>query len=190
MQNLGIIAVGFAVCGTIWKASNAAVDWKQKELELKMLELHAPKHFDENKTRQILKQQDLKLYFEKEKDYQKIVNRFGEYTRHPEEATPGNMLSLLNELRNSPFYHDERCKPAYKNLWLLASKGVDMLPVEVLHPTEKEINSACRDSKMVKIGDKDVEHCDKAALLFEIHVRLANDGDNLMLKPASSKGTL
>lgn len=124
----------------------------------------SPKIFDFNSTKQILKLKDINAYFEKEKEYSKIVHRIGEMSRHPEEATSSSIAMVLNDLRNSPFYDDKKYRPAYKNLWILQANKLSEIEKSQLRG-----QNPCQSEE----GDK----CTKGALLLELYIKLANDGE-------------
>lgn len=124
----------------------------------------SPKIFDFNSPRQILKFKNIHAYFEKQKEYCEIVQRIGEMSRHPEEATSSSIAMVLTDLRNSPFYNNNKYRPAYENLWILQANKLSEIDKSQLRG-----QNPCRS--------KESDKCTKGALLLELYLKLAADGE-------------
>ncbi len=117
-----------------------------------------PRYYDLSSTRQIMKKNDINLYFEKEKEYNVIIEKIGNLVNKNKIIERSDIADSLNELRNSPFYNKEN-KHIFKNLWKLQSRNVEELSSIDLD------NTPC-----LQRNKKD--KCTKKELLFDLYESL------------------
>lgn len=122
----------------------------------------SPKLYDYNSTKEILKRENLETFFLKEKEYSAILWRLRDMVRDPDDASFSAIALLLGDLRCSPFYDDAKCKPAYKNLWILQMNQAAAMKKSELHT--KKGREPCNSP---------TDYCTKADLLKELYVNLA-----------------
>jgi hypothetical protein len=168
---MNMIAYGMATAATaavgIFFGGNLATPY--------LLHLLSPRVYATNSTKDILKSKDLSMFFLKDMEYGRIVSRVRDMCIDEREITPGAVNQVLEDLRRSPFYDDARYKPAYKNICIMQTKGVDEMDVADLHQNTKGRWPFTTNIPPCNSETKN-GICTKRELLKELYISLANDG--------------